>query len=190
MQSGGLRFRSSGGRIPSVYTPGLPLALKYVPHIAWLLLSNISLKETNEIQISTKFLRLQQQPTVNLVRKLEMELDFGERRRVAKMHEFLCSQFSSLANIEGLDNTGRLIINAKVETEWGRPQVVICDAIVDRVLKDFVTRFAWRFPNLNLKYINITMIMKEAWCGFHAPEKVVPQFFIGCIEHYTGDFSL
>lgn len=153
---------------------------------AWRLMSNVFLKETNEIQISTKFLRLQQQPTVNLARKLEMELAFGERRRVSTLHEFLCSQFSSLAKIEGLDNTGRLIIDARVETEWGRPQVVICDSIVDQVVKDFATRFAWRFPNLDLKSVTLDFNIRQAWCVAHAPDNVVPQLFIGCIGSPIG----
>lgn len=92
-----------------------------------------------------------------------------------------CSQLSPLVSLEGLDNSGRLKIHAKVDTDWGRPKFVICDAVVGRVLEEFEAGFKSKFPHLDYKHLNFDLNIRKGWCVAHAPAKAVPQRFIACI---------
>lgn len=108
-----------------------------------------------------------------------MELSFGDTV-ISNWVETWCSQLVPVANMKGLNKMGGLIIDARVETKSGKPEAIMCRAIENRVLNDFMERARWRFPNLATKYIHIRLCMKKGWCTIHAPEGVVPVKKLNC----------
>ncbi|KAK2757306.1 hypothetical protein FQN54_004820 [Arachnomyces sp. PD_36] len=132
---------------------------------------------------STRFLDFQKPSTRKLVRKIEVELS-SEDSRPSAWPLLFCDQIAYMGNIKGLDTTGRLTIEIRVDTKWNGIRVYLCPHVEEVVWTAFMRRAKSRFPNLDFNYIKMDMVVGRVECFPRAPPaEEIPGHVFTCIHN-------